>query len=216
MGETATIGDAGAGSDLAQLLAEAAAGLGGAGERLAERLRPDLEALLSERLAAPGPMSVAEAGRLVLRHWHYLAGTPGAEAGGNVVKPRGGRKGATGAKPRRGSKGKAARQAEVDPPTADPLFARYAEEAAAVMQSLVSATLEHAEPDAPATAGLRGLAALAELDPPLARLARLRWFAGLEEGALAGLLGRPAPDVQRDWIKARAFLAAAARSAQAA
>jgi hypothetical protein len=225
MGQTATMGETAAGSDLPQLLAEAAAGLGGADERLATRLRPDLEALLNERLAGPGPMPMAEAGHLVLRHWHHLAGTPGAHGRGGG-KARGGRKGAAGTgtgKSRRGGKGKAARQGEGDAPTnpaanavADPaghpLFACFAEEAAAVMQELVSAALERAEPEGPAMQSLRALAALAQLDPPLARVARLRWFAGLDEDALAALLGRPAPHVQRDWIKARAFLAAAARA----
>lgn len=212
MGETATRGEAAAGADLAQLLAEAAAGLGGADERLALRLRPDLEALLEERRAAPGPMPILEAGQLVLRHWHRLAGTPGADDGG-PAKARG-RKGAGSAKPRRG-KGKATGAAEAGllaAPTGDPLFVRYAERAAEVMQTLVSAAVEQAEPEGPAMSSLRALAALAELDPPLARVARLRWFAGLDEGALAAQLDRPAPHVQRDWVKARAFLAAAARA----
>lgn len=230
MGETARNGEALAAGDLAELLAEAAADRAGAGERLAARLRPDLEALLNDRLARDGRMPLAEAGQLVLRHWSDLAGMSGRQAAagegaspsdGNPGDPEGGPAGKARALPksRRRAKGKAPQPAADDaavPPIGDPLFLRYADEAAGVMQQLVFAALERDGRDGPALAGLHALASLTQLDPPLARVARLRWFAGLGDGHLACALGIPEPEVQRVWLKARAFLASASRAVQTA
>jgi serine/threonine-protein kinase len=49
---------------------------------------------------------------------------------------------------------------------------------------------------------------LAETSPRLARLVELRFFAGLSESEVATELGLTVRTVQRDWAKARAFLAA--------
>lgn len=227
MGETATKDEAAAAGGLAELLAEAAAGLAGADERLAARLRPDLQALLDERLAREGPMAVADAGQLVVRHWHRLAGTAGSrEAGGASLDPsvdtsdaRGGGRAAAGAKSKRRAKGRPSRPADEDrvvPPVDDPLFAEYAEEAAGVMQQLVCSALERDGGEGAALRSLQALAVLARVDPPLARVTRLRWFAGLDNAALARRLGTAEPEVQRLWLKARSFLAAASRTAQPA
>ena len=50
------------------------------------------------------------------------------------------------------------------------------------------------------------LAQLTELDPQLARIVELRYFAGLSEAQIAELLARSERSVRRDWQKARMFL----------
>lgn len=52
----------------------------------------------------------------------------------------------------------------------------------------------------------QALAQLAELDPRLARVVELRFFAGLSEEEIAEALGRDVRTVRRDWRKARALL----------
>jgi RNA polymerase sigma factor (sigma-70 family) len=47
---------------------------------------------------------------------------------------------------------------------------------------------------------------LAELDPRLARVVEMRYFAGLTEAEIASALGVTDRTVRRDWEKARAFL----------
>jgi len=55
----------------------------------------------------------------------------------------------------------------------------------------------------------QSLAQLEALDPRLARLVELRAFAGLSTEAIAELLGVTLRTVQRDWLRARAWLDAA-------
>ena len=50
------------------------------------------------------------------------------------------------------------------------------------------------------------LSRLAEVDPQLARVVELRYFAGLSEPQIAELLDRGERSVRRDWQKARMFL----------
>ena len=52
---------------------------------------------------------------------------------------------------------------------------------------------------------------LSALDPPLADLVRLRYFAGLGDAELAEALGMTERMVRRQWEKARAFLTVALR-----
>lgn len=47
---------------------------------------------------------------------------------------------------------------------------------------------------------------LSELDPQLARVVELRFYAGLELSEISGLLDRSERSLKRDWRKARAFL----------
>ena len=47
---------------------------------------------------------------------------------------------------------------------------------------------------------------LAALDPRLAQVVEMRWFAGLEEADISAALGLTERTVRRDWAKARAFL----------
>ena len=49
---------------------------------------------------------------------------------------------------------------------------------------------------------------LAAVDARLARVAELRWFADLSSPEIAEVLGVTARTVERDWLKARTFLAA--------
>jgi hypothetical protein len=207
---------------LAHLLAEAAAGVPGAECRVAASLRPDLEALLKQRLADPGAALMADAGALVQRHWQQWrqaeasAGTGDADgAASGDPKSATGKRGKaarkTTAKPRKGAKG-----AKVVGETTAPnlLFLPYVEQAAVVMEGLVRDLAVRTGPGGPALTtlnALRALDALAELDPALAHTARLRWFAGMEHGAIAGLLNEGEPEVRRRWVKARAFVIAATK-----
>ena len=50
---------------------------------------------------------------------------------------------------------------------------------------------------------------LHDLDPRLAQVVEMRYFAGLSETEIAGLLKRSERSVRRDWQKARMFLLAA-------
>jgi RNA polymerase sigma factor (TIGR02999 family) len=50
---------------------------------------------------------------------------------------------------------------------------------------------------------------LAALDPRLAQVVEMRWFAGLKEADIASALGTSERTVRRDWDKARAFLVVA-------
>jgi RNA polymerase sigma factor (TIGR02999 family) len=50
------------------------------------------------------------------------------------------------------------------------------------------------------------LTALAVLDPRLVRLIEYRVFGGLDSGAIAALLGLTPRSVQRDWLRARAWI----------
>jgi len=56
------------------------------------------------------------------------------------------------------------------------------------------------------------LGELAELEPRLAQVVEMRYFAGLAERDIAEALGVTERTVQRDWQKARLFLAASLRS----
>lgn len=69
----------------------------------------------------------------------------------------------------------------------------------------------HADPlsgqrDADVLALDQALGRLAALDPALAQLVELRFFAGLELEEIATLNGRSERSLKRDWRKARAFL----------
>lgn len=228
MGETASTEEGAANGDLAHLLAEAAAGRPGVQQRLAERLRPGLESLLGRRLAGGETASMADAGALVAQHWWQLAGSgePSAESAaqrdtGRKAKPA--RK-AAGGKARKGARSaKAGKEAEIPAPhapgveaAASPLFLAYVEQASQVMQGLVRDLAARSDPLGPASRTLGALEALDGLDPSLARLARLRWLAGLDDATIARLLGASEAEVQHRWLKARAFLAAATKGAATA
>ena len=53
------------------------------------------------------------------------------------------------------------------------------------------------------------LTKLNDLDPRLAQVVEMRYFAGLSETEIAGLLKRSERSIRRDWQKARMFLLAA-------
>ena len=54
--------------------------------------------------------------------------------------------------------------------------------------------------------GTRALTALESLDVRAYRVVEMRYFAGLTEEDIAGVLEVSVPTVKRDWRKARAFL----------
>ena len=57
------------------------------------------------------------------------------------------------------------------------------------------------------------LTQLAAIDPKLAQVVELRYFGGLSELEIAGLLERSERSIRRDWQKARMFLLAALKEA---
>ena len=57
------------------------------------------------------------------------------------------------------------------------------------------------------------LTKLAAVDPKLAQVVELRYFAGLSELEIAGLLERSERSIRRDWQKARMFLLASLKEA---
>lgn len=214
MGETASKDEAAAHGDLVRLLAEAAAAPPGAPVDLTASLRGALGARLDGWLTTRVAARLADAGALVVQQWHEVASALPA-AGGKGV----GKKGKPARKTVAGKARKGAKTAVGgDPPApagpdaaADPLFAPYAEQASKVMLELLRERTVRDEPHGPAAWSLAALEALERLEPPLARVARLRWLAGLDVPAVARLLGDDEPEVQRRWLKARAFLAVAAR-----
>ncbi len=82
---------------------------------------------------------------------------------------------------------------------------------------LVLVTLDTAEGESVATGDpqvlqvAEAIDALAALDPRLAQVVEMRWFAGLSEADIAAALGLTERTVRRDWEKARAFLTVALR-----
>jgi RNA polymerase sigma factor (TIGR02999 family) len=52
------------------------------------------------------------------------------------------------------------------------------------------------------------LSALEAVDPPLAQIVEMRYFAGYSEPEIADLIGSSERTVRRQWVKARAFLLA--------
>lgn len=223
------MGEAAGDGDLAHLLAESAAGSPEAERRLSSRMRSEFEALLSQGLAGEHTMSLADTGALVQRQWRQwslgraAADVPAGDTKGSRSKKPKGRKAAAGAKGRKGTIVASASSSDAGMATADldakgsadPLFPPYIEHAAVEMQRLVRELVARADPRGQAMATLSALDALEGLDPALARVVRLRWFAGLGPDALAHVLGASEPEAQRRWLKARAFLAAAARPALA-
>jgi RNA polymerase sigma factor (TIGR02999 family) len=57
------------------------------------------------------------------------------------------------------------------------------------------------------------LTKLAAVDPKLAQVVELRYFGGLSELEIAGLLERSERSIRRDWQKARMFLLASLKEA---
>ena len=60
------------------------------------------------------------------------------------------------------------------------------------------------------------LSRLTQVDPRLTQVVELRYFAGLSELEIAGLMSRSERSVRRDWQKARMFLRASLKDAPAA
>jgi RNA polymerase sigma factor (TIGR02999 family) len=76
------------------------------------------------------------------------------------------------------------------------------------LESADSGSLPASEGDASLLAINEALTALEELDPPLAEVVEMRYFAGYNNGEIAELTGRSERTVRRQWDKARAFLLA--------
>jgi len=78
---------------------------------------------------------------------------------------------------------------------------------AAELQTLDTAVVENASDDQTDVLAVAGaLEALAQLDPRLASVVEMRYFAGFTEVEIAAALGVTERTVRRDWEKARTFL----------
>jgi len=217
MGDSAPTGEAAAAPAFTRLLAEAAAGAPGAEARLVAHLRPMLEAMWQQR--GTSECVLADAGALVRAQVLEAAEAPpeaevpAAQDGTKAAK--GGRKGPRG-NARKGTR-KGARAAKADSGSAESaasaglLTAPGADQAAQAMERLVREQVASLEPEGPAMHTLRALQSLQSLDPALARIARWRWFSGLDAAAIAPLMDESESEVERRWLKARAFLAVATR-----
>jgi RNA polymerase sigma factor (TIGR02999 family) len=76
------------------------------------------------------------------------------------------------------------------------------------LDTALSGSLPATEGDTSLIAINDALTALEALDPPLAEVVEMRYFAGYDEGEIAELTGRSERTVRRQWEKARAFLLA--------
>ena len=76
------------------------------------------------------------------------------------------------------------------------------------LDSALSGSLPAIEGDTSLMAINDALSALEALDPPLAEVVEMRYFAGYDEVEIAELTGRSERTVRRQWEKARAFLLA--------
>jgi len=76
------------------------------------------------------------------------------------------------------------------------------------LDTAIAEQLPAANGDASLIAVNDALMALEALDPTLAQIVEMRYFAGYSEGEIAELTGSSASTVRRQWQKARAFLLA--------
>jgi len=208
MGDTAPTGEAAAWPAFAHLLAEAEAGKPEAEALLDARLRPVLEAMWQRHTSAP---VMSEAGALV-RALTLEAADAVAGAPATAETPKGAKGGRKGNR-KRGKSAKADGPAPENAPPARLLTESGADLAALAMEGLVHEQLMRLEPEGTAVQTLQALRALEAFDPSLARIARWRWFGGLDATTMAPLLGESESEVERRWLKARAFLAVATRPA---
>ncbi len=190
-------------------LARAAAGESEAERHLQAHWRPRLAAMLRERLAGAAPVALADAGALVQRAWteHLRAAelVPAdrglylewaARLMQSLAHELALRSAALGADP-------GTTRAESSAPSSPSGKARRRGRGQAPERAAALPTMQ-------------ALAALASLDQRLARIVRLRWFAALSMAEIAMHTDTDELSVQRDWLKARAFLLAALPAATAA
>jgi RNA polymerase sigma factor (TIGR02999 family) len=177
-------------SELTVLFGQAGAGDAQAFDRIFTLLYPDLEAMARSRLRRGERVTMADTGALVHESWLRLqqAGTLGFENRGHFL--------AHAARVMRSVITDIARRSHAE--------RRGGDLARVTLDTAFGEASAAGDPDVLDVA--EAIDALAALDPRLAQVVEMRWFAGLTEQDIAGALGLTERTVRRDWEKARAFL----------
>jgi len=180
-------------SELAVLLAQAGGGDAQAFDRVFTLLYPDLEAMARSRLRRGERMTMADTGALVHESWLRLqqAGSLDFENRGHFL--------AHAARVMRSVITDIARRSLSERRGGDQLFV--------TLDTAVGESVAGGDPDVLQVA--EAIDELAQLDPRLAQVVEMRWFAGLSEADIGTALGVTERTVRRDWEKARAFLSVA-------
>ena len=180
-------------ADITQLLQAASSGDAQAGERAMALLYDELHRLARGRMYRSGPMTLLDPTSLVSECWLRLQGAEGASF-----------------PDRRHFLSFAARVMRsivVDTVRAAMAERRGGDAAHVTLDTAIVEGTAQAPDEA-----LRvheALDELAQLDPRLAQVVEMRYFAGLSEAETAEALGVSERTVQRDWTKARLLLAQA-------
>lgn len=180
-------------SELTVLFGQAGAGDVQAFDRIFTLLYPDLEAMARSRLRRGERVTMADTGALVHESWLRLqqAGTLGFENRGHFL--------AHAARVMRSVITDIARRSHAE--------RRGGDLAQVTLDTAFGEAVAAGDPDVLAVA--EAIDALAALEPRLALVVEMRWFAGLTEMDIASALGLTERTVRRDWEKARAYLTVA-------
>jgi RNA polymerase sigma factor (TIGR02999 family) len=178
-------------SDITQLLQAAQAGDRAAADQVVAQLYGELQRLARSRMRRSGDLTLLDTQALVHEAWLRLAGLQGQHF------------------PDRGHfLAYAARV--MHSVVIDLVRARQAERRGGGEQALtLNTAIAELTPqrDEDVLRVHEALEELAELEPRLAQVVEMRYFAGLHEAEIAAALGVTERTVQRDWQKARLFLA---------
>jgi RNA polymerase sigma factor (TIGR02999 family) len=183
-------------AELTELLAGAKAGDPQVVDRLFTLLYDDLAAMARARLRRGHPVTLADTGVLVHESWLRLQGTAqlGFEDRNHFL--------AHAARVMRSVIVDMARRSHAERRGGGAVFI--------TLDTQVSDAATGDETDVLLVA--EALQELAQLDPRLASVVEMRYFAGLSETEIAAALGVAVRTVRRDWEKARAFLVMALKS----
>jgi RNA polymerase sigma factor (TIGR02999 family) len=176
--------------DLTALFAAAGAGDALAFDKLFAMLYDDLASMARARLRRGQRVTMADTGALVHESWLRLQGAAqlGFEDRGHFL--------AHAARVMRSVIVDMARRSQARRRGGDAVFVTLDTQVGESVASDDTDVLHVAE----------ALEELAQLDPRLARVVEMRYFAGLSEEEIASALGVTYRTVRRDWEKARAFL----------
>jgi RNA polymerase sigma factor (TIGR02999 family) len=180
-------------SELTGLFALARAGDAVALGRVFTLLYPELELMARSRLSRGQRVTMADTGALVHESWLRLqqSGKVGFEDRNHFL--------AHAARVMRSVITDIARRSHAERRGGDLAFV--------TLDTAVGDAVAAGDPDVLQVS--EALDELAALDPRLAQVVEMRWFAGLEEADIAAALGLTERTVRRDWSKARAFLVVA-------
>lgn len=183
-------------ADITLLLREAGSGDPLAAESLYRMLYEELRRLARHRVRAAGELTLLDTTALV--HESYLR-LGGLQAGDFVDRQH-----------FLAYAARAMRSVVVDMVRARQAQRRGGDVAHVTLDTAIAE--DHAVHDEEVVRVHEALDTLAASDPRLARVVELRYFGGLSEPEVAAILGVTERTVQRDWAKARVYLALALRS----